>query len=103
MPGVRIHQSSDEASAEAAAGRLRADGIPAEIVRADAGVAPYGGAGLSSAYDVLVPEHLSRQARRSLGIVEREDAVDRRGWYALIVLIGAALVVFALGILQRIG
>jgi hypothetical protein len=106
MPGVRIHQSSDQASAEAAAGRLRADGIPAEIVRADVGFAPYGGAGLSSAYDVLVPEHLSRKARRSLGIVEREDAVDRRRRYAVIVLtvlIGAALVVFALGVLQRIG
>ena len=99
---VRIHQANDQASAEAAAGRLRADGIPAEIVRADVG-APYGGAGLSAAFDVLVPAHLSRQARRSLGVVEHDDPVDRRGYYALIVLVVLALVVFALGILQRAG
>lgn len=102
MAGVRIHAANDQASAEAAAGRLRADGIPAEIVRADAG-APYGGAGLSAAYDVLVPGHLSRKARRSLGIVEPEDSLDNRGYYALIVLVVVALVIFALGVLQRAG
>ena len=99
---MRIHQANDQASAEAAAGRLRADGIPAQIVRADAG-APYGGAGLSAAYDILVPGHLARKARRSLGIVEHEESIDRRGYYALIVLIVVALVIFALGVLQRGG
>lgn len=103
MAGVRIHTSNDQTSAEAAAGRLRADGIPAEIVRADAGP-PYAGAGLSAGYDVLVPAHLSRTARRSLGIVEDEpEAEDRRGYYALVVLAVIALVIFVLGILQRAG
>ena len=103
MAGVRIHSSNDQASAEVAAGRLRADGIPAEVIRADAGP-PYAGAGLSAAYHVMVPTHLSRQARRSLGIVEDEPgAEDRRGYYALVVLLVLALVIFLLGILQRAG
>ena len=102
MAGIRIHQANDEASAEVMASRLRADGIPAEIVRADAGP-PYGGLGLSAAFDILVPEHLSGKARRSLGIEDRDPGVDRRGYYALIVLVAVALVVFALGLMQRIG
>jgi hypothetical protein len=101
MAGVRIHQANDQASAEVAAGRLRADGIPAEIVRADVG-APYAGAGLSAAFDIVVPSHLSRKARRSLGIVEREESVDRRGYYALIVLAVLGVVVFGLGLIQRV-
>jgi hypothetical protein len=100
--GVRIHQANDQASAEVMAGRLRADGIPAEIVRADVGP-PYQGAGLSAAFDILVPGHLSRKARRSLGIEALETGVDRRMLYALIVLVGLTLVVFALGLLQRAG
>ena len=68
MATVRIHQANDQASAEVMAGRLRAEGIPAQIVQADAG-APYGGFGMSSAFDILVPEALATQARR---ILERE-------------------------------
>jgi len=62
---VRIHQANDQASAEVMAERLRLDGIPAQIVQADAG-APYGGFGMSSAFDILVPEALATQARRIL-------------------------------------
>ncbi len=102
MGAVRIHAANDQTSAEVMVGRLRADGIPATIVRSDAG-APYLGAGLSAAFDILVPEQLSRKARRSLGIEERAAAVDRRGYYALIVLVAIALVVFGLGLLQRVG
>jgi hypothetical protein len=102
MPTVRIHQAADAASAEVMAGRLRADGIPAEVVRADVGP-PYPGAGLSSGFDILVPAHRSRDARRALDIEEREPDVDRRGYYALIVLAALALVVFALALIQRIG
>lgn len=65
MAGVRIHQANDQASAEVMAGRLRAEGIPAEIVRADAGP-PYGGFGMSSAFDILVPEGRAAEARRIL-------------------------------------
>ena len=36
-----------------------------QIVQADAG-APYGGFGMSSAFDILVPEALATQARRIL-------------------------------------
>lgn len=54
-------------------------------------------------FRVLVPEHLSRAARRSLGIVERDDPVDRRGYYAVVVLALLALVIFALGLAQRLG
>ncbi|HLZ47236.1 MAG TPA: DUF2007 domain-containing protein [Candidatus Limnocylindria bacterium] len=68
MSAIRIHQANDQASAEVMAGRLRAEGIPAEIIQADAG-APYGGFGMSSAFDILVPEALAAQARR---ILERE-------------------------------
>lgn len=102
MPAVRIHQANDQASAEVMAGRLRADGIPAEIVRADAGP-PYSGLGTSAAFDILVPGHLSRQARRALGIEARDAGVDRRGYYAVIVLVALALAVFALALLQRAG
>src|SRR5256885_15100191 len=45
---VRIRQANDQTSAEGMAGRLRAEGIPAEIIQADAG-APYGGVGGASA------------------------------------------------------
>lgn len=100
VAGVRIHQANEQASAEVMAERLRADGIPATIVRADAG-APYNGLGQSSSFDILVPEHLSRKARRSLGIVERDEEPDRRGLYALVVLVAVALVVFALALVQR--
>lgn len=62
---MRIHQANDQTSAEVMAGRLRAEGIPAEIIQADAG-APYGGFGMSSAFDILVPEALAAQARRIL-------------------------------------
>lgn len=102
MAGIRIHQANDQASAEVMAGRLRAEGIPAQIIQADAGP-PYGGFGMSSAFDILVPEHLSRKARRSLGIEDRGPGADRRGYYALIVLVAVALVVFALGVMQRLG
>lgn len=102
MAGVRIRQANDQSSAEVMAERLRLDGIPAEIVQADAGP-PYGGLGMSSAFDILVPERLAAKARRTLGIEDRDPGVDRRGYYALIVLVGLALVVFALGVLQRIG
>jgi hypothetical protein len=62
---VRIHQANDQASAEVMAERLRIEGIPAQIVQADAG-APYGGFGMSSAFDILVPESLAAKARRIL-------------------------------------
>lgn len=65
MGTVRIHQANDQASAEVMAGRLRAEGVPARIVQADAG-APYGGFGMSSAFDILVPEELAAKARRIL-------------------------------------
>jgi len=62
---VRIHQANDQTSAEVMAGRLRAEGIPAQIIQADAG-APYGGFGMSSAFDILVPEERAAEARRIL-------------------------------------
>ena len=65
MGAVRIRQANDQASAEIMAERLRIEGIPAQIVQADAG-APYGGFGMSSAFDILVPEALATQARRIL-------------------------------------
>ena len=65
MGTVRIHQANDQASAEVMAGRLRAEGVPARIVQADAG-APYGGFGMSSAFDILVPEEFAAKARRIL-------------------------------------
>lgn len=102
MAEVRIHSLNDQASAEAAAGRLHADGIPARLQRQDVGP-PYGGMGLALGFDVLVPSHLADKARRSLGITEREPDVDRRGYYALIVLVVVALIVAALGLVQRLG
>jgi hypothetical protein len=102
VAAVRIHQASDQASAEVIVGRLRADGIPAEVVRADAGP-PYQGAGLSAGFDILVPGHLSRKARRSLGVEDRDPGIDRRGYYALIVLAALAVVVFLLALFQRAG
>jgi hypothetical protein len=65
VAALRIHQANDQSSAEVMAGRLRAEGIPAEIVQADAG-APYGGFGMSSAFDILVPEQLAAKARAIL-------------------------------------
>jgi hypothetical protein len=65
MAGVRIHQANDQASAEVMAERLRLDGVPAQIVRADAG-APYDGMGASVAFDILVPEQLAVRAREIL-------------------------------------
>lgn len=65
MATVRIHQANDQTSAEVMAGRLRTEGIPAEVVQADAG-APYGGFGMSSAFDILVPEQLAAKAREVL-------------------------------------
>ena len=102
MPNVRIHQANDQASAEVMAGLLRADGIAAEVIRADAGP-PYVGAGVSSGFDLLVPGHLARKARRSLGIQDEDLGVDRRGYYALIVLAVLAVVVFVLALFQRTG
>jgi len=65
MGAVRIHQANDQASAEVMAERLRIEGIPAQIVQADAG-APYGRFGMSSAFDILVPESLAAKARKVL-------------------------------------
>ncbi len=65
MGAVRIHQANDQTSAEVMAGRLRSEGIPAQVVQADAG-APYGGFGMSSAFDILVPEQLAAKAREIL-------------------------------------
>ena len=62
---VRIHQANDQTSAEVMAGRLRAEGIPAQIIQADAGP-PYGGLGMSSAFDILVPDEHAAEARRIL-------------------------------------
>jgi hypothetical protein len=62
---VRIHQANDQTSAEVMAGRLREEGIPAQIIQADAG-APYGGFGMSSAFDILVPDDLAEKARAIL-------------------------------------
>jgi len=62
---VRIHQANDQASAEVMAGRLRAEGIPAQIVQADAGP-PYGGFAMSSAFDILVPDNVVEKARAIL-------------------------------------
>ena len=65
MGAVRIHQANDQASAEIMAERLRIEGVPAQIVQADAG-APYGGFGMSSAFDILVPDSLAAKAREIL-------------------------------------
>lgn len=65
MAAVRIRQANDQTSAEVMAGRLREEGIPCQIVQADAG-APYGGFGMSSAFDILVPEQRAVEARRIL-------------------------------------
>jgi hypothetical protein len=62
---VRIHQANDQTSAEVMAGRLRAEGIPAQIIQADAGP-PYGGFGMSSAFDILVPDDQAAKARAVL-------------------------------------
>ena len=70
MGAVRIHQANDQASAEVMAGRLRSEGIPAQVVQADAG-APYGGFGMSSAFDILVPEQLAAKAREILEAARR--------------------------------
>jgi hypothetical protein len=70
VAGVRIHQANDQASAEVMAERLRLDGVPAQIVRADAG-APYDGMGASAAFDILVPEPLAAKARAILGAGDR--------------------------------
>ena len=72
---VRIHQANDQTSAEVMAGRLRAEGIPAQIIQADAG-APYGGFGMSSAFDILVPDELAAKAR---ALLEKGDAGADRG------------------------
>ena len=65
MAGVRIHQANDQASAEVMAGRLRAEGIAVQVIRADAS-APYDGMGASAAFDLLVPEALAAKARAIL-------------------------------------
>jgi hypothetical protein len=70
MAAVRIRQANDQTSAEVMAGRLREEGIPAQIIQADAG-APYGGFEMSSAFDILVPEQLATQARAILAGRER--------------------------------
>ena len=71
MRTVRIHQANDQASAEIMAGRLRSEGVPAEIVQADAG-APYGGFGMSSAFDILVSEESAAKARAILASGHRD-------------------------------
>jgi hypothetical protein len=65
VAGVRIHQANDQASAEVMAGRLRAEGIAVQVIRADVG-APYDGMGASAAFDLLVPEQLAAKARAIL-------------------------------------
>lgn len=72
---VRIHQANDQTSAEVMAGRLRAEGIPAQIIQADAG-APYGGFGMSSAFDILVPDNVAAKAR---AILAKGESGDGRG------------------------
>jgi hypothetical protein len=71
---VRIHQANDQTSAEVMAGRLRAEGIPAQIIQADAGP-PYGGFGMSSAFDILVPDD---QAAKARALLATGDANTRR-------------------------
>lgn len=99
MAEAHVHTTTDQASAEVAVGRLRADGIPARVAQEGGWI----GGPQPGEFRVLVPEQLSRKARRSLGIKVRETGVDRRGYYALIVLMALALVVFALGLIQRAG
>jgi hypothetical protein len=99
MGEAHVQTTTDLTSAEAAAGRLRADGIPARVAQEGGWV----GGPQPGEFRVLVPEHLSRAARRSLGVIERGDPVDRRGFAAVIVLALLALVVFALGLAQRVG
>lgn len=98
MAEAHVHTTTKLTSAEAAAGRLRADGIPARVAQEGGWV----GGPQPGEFRVLVPAHLSRAARRSLGIVEHAEPVDRLGYYALIVLAGVALLIFALGVLQRL-
>ena len=74
---VRIHQANDQTSAEVMAGRLRAEGIPAQIIQADAG-APYGGFGMSSAFDILVPEHMAAKARALLATGDADPGRGRK-------------------------
>jgi hypothetical protein len=74
---VRIHQANDQTSAEVMAGRLRAEGIPAQIIQADAGP-PYGGFGMSSAFDILVPENVAAKARALLAEGEPDEGRGRR-------------------------
>ena len=74
---VRIHQANDQTSAEVMAGRLRAEGIPAEIIQADAG-APYGGFGMSSAFDILVPDDQAAKARALLATGAAEGGRRRK-------------------------
>lgn len=99
MTEAQVHTTTDLTSAEAAAGRLRADGIPARVAQEGG----WPGGPQPGEFRVLVPDHLSRQARRSLGIVDREESVDRRAYYALIVLVAVTLLIAVLGVLQRIG
>jgi hypothetical protein len=99
MGEAHVHTTTDLTSAEAAAGRLRADGIPARVAQEGG----WAGGPQPGEFRVLVPEDRSRAARRSLGVIERGDPVDRRGFYAVIVLALLALVVFALGLAQRVG
>jgi hypothetical protein len=99
MGEAHVHTTTDVTSAEAAAGRLRADGIPARVAQEGGWV----GGPQPGEFRVLVPGHLSRAARRSLGSVERSDPVDRRGLYVVIVLALLAFIAFAFGLAQRIG
>jgi hypothetical protein len=74
---VRIHQANDQTSAEVMAGRLREEGIPAQIIQADAG-APYGGFGMSSAFDILVPDDQAAKARSLLAKGESDRGRSRK-------------------------
>jgi len=74
---VRIHQANDQGSAEIMAGRLRAEGIPAQVIRADVGP-PYGGFGMSSAFDILVPDDQAAKARGVLATRASEGGRRRR-------------------------
>lgn len=98
MADAHIHTERDQASAEAAAGRIRSEGIPVRVEEQF----PYVGAPLR-AFRLYVPDRLARRARRSLGIVEPEEPLGRRGYYVLIVPVALALLAFGLGLLQRLG
>jgi transglutaminase-like putative cysteine protease len=66
MDEIRVESTFDEASAHAAAGLLRANNIPARVIRGDAALAVMGPTGIGG-FDVLVPVDHERAARELLG------------------------------------